>query len=165
MHILEQIHSCGHLYVEDGHSGRGLDVSQFHCRPENEVEVIDLPGFVEADRQFPVTYESHHFWVYLLGKRTRRNVLIVVNHGGGWEVWQGDYMLADALERYGDDKQGLFKLCWYPIDTSRESALRGMEEASKGLKRAFVEGRLKKRKMPRSDRYKVWVEPPLETTI
>ncbi|TVR06648.1 MAG: hypothetical protein EA385_15125 [Salinarimonadaceae bacterium] len=136
---------------------------------EKIVETRDLPGFTHDG----VTYESHHFYIHFCryerdgrnpsaNPSTRRfsSVLVIVNHGGGWEVWSGDYMLAAALHRYGDDNMGAFWLCWYLLDSTKEALHVGRHEASREYRQAFAEGRLKKRKLPRQNSVKIWIEPP-----
>ncbi|WP_370193833.1 MULTISPECIES: hypothetical protein [Aurantimonas] len=130
----------------------------------------ELPGFIEAGRpgRPGVTYESHRFWVHQLAygrdvdsygaDAEASGVLIVVRHGGGWEIWQGDSMLAEALAFYGDDDRGLFKLCWTLRDIARNARAAGHQEASTEYKKAFVDGRLKKRKKRGMSAYSVWIE-------
>ncbi len=167
-HMLKLLYRGGHLYGEGGIGWREYDIAP-HLTIEHAAETRDLPGFVEGG----TTYESHHFWVHFLqydrnGKPERddaedrrdSSVLIRVNHGGGWEVWRGDYMLARALRRYGDNDRGLFLLCWYLIDTANYSKQAGRAEAAQEYKQAFVDGRLKKRKLPARGVHKVWIEPP-----
>lgn len=168
MRSFTQIHTCGHLYGEGGRGERALDLGEFSW-PGGIGETRELPGFVMDN----VTYESHRFWVHFLKPRPITNpnytpqardrrcsgVLVVVHHGGGWEVWRGDSMLAAALERYGDDDKGLFLLCWFMVDAAREAHQRGYGEAKGEYQRAFVDGRLKKRKLPARGAVKVWIEP------
>ena len=115
---LQQVHDGPHLYGPGGRGWVALDMAQFLRDYANEaiLEARDMPGFSEGG----VTYQSHHFWVHLLGDRLCgagslksrfSGVLVVVNHGAGWEVWKGDYLLAEAMARYGGDERGLFKLC------------------------------------------------------
>lgn len=126
-----------------------------------------LPGFVFKN----TTYESHHFWIDFHGYKRddestapewqmdfSRQVIIRVRHGGGWEVWRGDYFLARILARIPDD-MAAFWLCWHAIDNHRNAYDAGVRDASASYQKAFVDGRLKKRKMPGRDAMKVWIEP------
>lgn len=160
MSKLRHIHCGGHIY-KDGR-GHSLDVTQFYDGAVFDA-VRDLPGFVEESpfSSAGVTYESHHFWVhfgarYKSGKPGR--AIIVVHHGGGWEAWEAESMLAQAMETIADDR-ALFKLCWSLADIHRNATLSGRDAAAGEYKRAFVDGRLKKRKIRGSDRVKVWIEP------
>ena len=165
-----KIHQCGHIdeNVRDGK----LDLRPFLRQANLDLlslsgsEAItstrDLPGFVLGN----VTYESHRFWVHFLnftwggdsiGERYS-GCLVVVNHGGGWEVYRGDYMMAEALSRFGDDDKGLFLLCWAMFDAARENREVGKIETVREYRQAFVDGRLKKRKQRGSTFYKVWIE-------
>lgn len=165
---LTKIHACGHLYGEGGRGERVLDLTPFH-QGYAVGRTIDLPGFVEKGAHHSVTYESHRFWIHFLrwikpsdpdAIQPVRDALVVVHHGGGWEVWRADSMLADALARYGDDQRGLFKLCWALADMDRELRDAARHETRRDLFQAFVDGRLKKRKQPGRSDHKVWIEPP-----
>lgn len=152
MHALHCLHNGGHIYKPGGIGELEYDPAQ-HLTGETIAETRDLPGFVEGN----TTYESHHFWVHFTN---RRDVYIRVHHGGGWEVWRGDYMLEKALRRYGDNDRGLFLLCWYLIDNARAWRDAGRQEAASEYRKAFVDGRLKKRKQPGRNTFKVWIDPP-----
>lgn len=165
MHALTKLHDGGHIYKPGGYGELEYDIGQ-HLIPESIVETRDLPGFVLGN----VTYESHHFWVHFVRRGACPNpyikppsedsdVYIRVHHGGGWEVWQGDYMLAKALRRYGPDDIGLFLLCWFMIDAARAARYAGRTETRQEYSEAFIEGRLKKRKSRGFDSHKVWIEP------
>ena len=156
MHTLQKVHTCGHLYRPGGEDD--LPPEQFTLNAI--VETRDLPGFVEdrTDGSPGVTYESHHFWVHFAGSNGWGEVLIMVHHGGGWEVWRGDYMLAAALRGFGPDDRALFKLCWYMIDSAKERHKQGAEEASARFREAFANGWLKKRKARGSNSVKVWID-------
>lgn len=165
---LTKLHSCGHLYGEGGRGYRALDLTPFH-QGKSIARTIYLPGFVEQGPRVSVTYESHDFWVHFTWRigpdgstlpGQEPEALVVVQHGAGWEVWRADYMLADALGRYGDDRRGLFKLCWALTDMDRELRDAARHETRRDLFQAFVDGRLKKRKQPGRSDHKVWVEPP-----
>lgn len=167
MHAFTCLHRGGHLYRPDRSGEDEFDPATLLCS-EEIVETRDLPGFVEGG----VTYESHHFWAHFCRYPHRNphmpppkegrfsSALVRVHHGGGWEVWRGDYMLAKALHRYGDDDRGLFLMCWFLIDAAREAQRTGYQEAKQEHRLAFVEGRLKKRKMPGRADHKVWIEEP-----
>lgn len=171
MHALTNLHKGGHLYGPGGCGEMQHDPAQ-HLSSELIAETRELPGFSEDG----VTYQSHKFWVHFLQyarvsalpalserdaeeRKRDSGVLIRVNHGGGWEVWRGDYMLAKALRRYGSDDRGMFLLCWYLIDCAHYSRQAGRDDAAKEYRTAFVEGRLKKRKLPARGQVKVWIEP------
>jgi hypothetical protein len=167
MHGLTCLHDGGHIYKPGGIGELDHDPAQHLIGSEEIVSTRDLPGFAFGG----VTYESHHFWIHLCQyapnprmqeRHAERfsSVLIRVNHGGGWEVWRGDYMLAAALARYGDDDMGAFWLCWYLIDIARTARKIGAEATAAEYKQAFVDGRLRKRKLPAQGKIKVWIEPP-----
>lgn len=116
-----------------------------------------LPGFVFEN----VTYESHTFWLHHVAyARTASDcgILIRVRHGGGWEAWRGDKMLSRIFARIPDD-HGAFWLCWSLADLERESRAAGYGLAADTFTKAFVDGRLRKRALPKQGRVKVWIEP------
>lgn len=171
MHALARLHVGGHIYKPGGIGELEYDPTPHLIGSESIVETRDLPGFAERG----VTYESHHFWVHFARYAERQPplteadaqrrkqfscVLIRVHHGGGWELWRGDYMLASALARYGSDDRGLFLLCWYMIDNAKTARDVGRHESAQEYRTAFVEGRLKKRKLPARGAVKVWIDPP-----
>ena len=156
MRRLVKLHDGPHLYGPGGKGWVALDVTQFVPEWTGGIQrSLEMPGFVEGN----VTYESHRFWLHFYGKARMGGALIVVNHGGGWEVWGADYRLAETLARYGDDTRGLFHLCWVLREISEEAEKAGAAKASQRYRKAFVDGRLKKRKMPGRDAVKVWIEP------
>jgi|SRR5690606_24006815 len=165
MHALTCLHRGGHLYGPNGYGERQFDPVSL-LTSEEIVETRDLPGFVH-DR---VTYESHHFWIHFCRYPRRKpninpdderfsSVLIRVHHGGGWEVWRGDRMLAAALHLYGDDDIGAFWMCWSLIDIATSARSAGRQESAVEYRQAFADGRLKKRKLPRRSEVKIWIEP------
>lgn len=161
------VHSGRHIYKPGGVGELEYDPAQHLTGSESIVETRDLPGFAFGG----VNYESHHFWIHLCRyapnprmqeRHAERfsSVLVRVHHGAGWEVWQGDYMVAAALARFGADDMGAFWLCWSMIDLAREAKGAGAEETAAEYRRAFVEGRLRKRKLPGQGKVKVWIDPP-----
>lgn len=141
-----------------------------------EIEEIsltrELPGFVEGG----TTYESHTFWVHFARYKRERpvegreqkdsSVYIRVRHGGGWELFRGDYLLAKALRGIADDRT-MFFMCWTLADIRREAHATGYEAAASVFRKAFVAGRLRKRALPKQGKVKVWIEaePTVERDI
>ncbi|NEV75488.1 hypothetical protein DYI24_00130 [Rhodopseudomonas sp. BR0C11] len=168
MHAFINVETCGHIYGPGGRGEIELDPAAKICGSETIVHSRELPGFVEdrANGSAGVTYESHRFSVHFLAFARGGaavgdfcGVLVRVHHGAGWELWRGDDMLADALWRYGDDDRGLFKLCWYMIDAARAARGGGAHMEGERYRRAFVDGRLRKRKLPSRGAYRVWIDP------
>lgn len=132
---------------------------------------IVLPGFVENG----VTYKSHTFTVHF-GRRNGgivywkegedkvervQEAIIRVRHGGGHEAWRVSHMLAVALD--GMLKAGLereaFYMCWAAAEIYRDCIQYGLQMKKGELYKAFVEGRLKKRKTRGSNGHTVWILP------
>jgi hypothetical protein len=155
------IHRCGHLYGEGGRGYRELDPIQFIMGIYEIFQSRKLDGFSYEG----VTYQSHTFFIdfykYKRDKETTepQGVIIRVNHGSGWEVLSGDYMLAKALIRWTGDAKGLFWLCWSLIEGAKSNFKIGQHIAEKEIKQAFIEGRIKKKKVRNTDHYKVIIEP------
>lgn len=162
MDTFARLHTCGHLYRARGFAEAELDPAPF-IAGRTVIETRDLPGFIDHDRN--VTYESHHFRVYVLGRAATTDkparidgVIVTVHHAAGWEVWEARHKLAVALARCTDPR-GLFFLCWGLMDMAHDKVQRGKAEATETMRAAFVEGRLRKRRLP-SGGTKVWIEPP-----
>lgn len=134
---------------------------------------IELPGFIEGQQENGnggVTYESHTFWVTFDRPGHRRtNATVWVRHGGGVESLILSHMLAVPLEHLVEGRvinadmtdpnlRAAFKMCWGIFELARCSLGHGAGIATQRIKVAFVEGRLKKRKRPGRDVYKVWIE-------
>jgi hypothetical protein len=66
--------------------------------------------------------------------------------------------LARALFRTPDERARFFH-CLSLTDLHREAMAWGAEETAARYRRAFIEGRLKKRKLRGQDSMKVWIEP------
>lgn len=137
------------------------DVARYGGNVDPETTVY-LPGFVEDHGNYSVTYESHRFWIHF--ESGHCGALIICSHGSGWEVWRASSMLADALKRYGDDAKGLFKMCYALVRASSDNRAAGAGDERAALQCAFVDGRLRKRKHPGRDSYRVWVEPVRATS-
>lgn len=120
---------------------------------------IELKGFVENG----VTYESHTFHVDFgkSGSRTGPDANLYVRHGGGWESLAVRHMIAAALKSLLDagDTRAAFFLCWEAFEQVRNAYNRGISDSSAHFKKAFVDGRLKKRKLRGRDAAQVWIEP------
>ena len=126
---------------------------------------IELKGFVENG----VTYESHTFYVDFgkSGYRSGPDATLFVRHGGGWESVSVRHMTATALKSLLDagNTRAAFFLCWEMFEQVRNAYTRGITETSAHFKKAFVDGRLKKRKIRGRDAAQVWIEPETSTLV
>lgn len=154
--------TCGHIYNAERNGELSPDLTPF-LGSSRIVTTFDMPGYVDQARN--VTYTSHHFWAHFLQwnklpEHSSRisNVLVVVHHGAGWEVWEGDEHIAKALHCLSQDQTAAFHLCWRMIDIARAFEHNGFVAGRDEQRVAFVEGRLKKRKLP-GGATKVWIEP------
>jgi hypothetical protein len=161
-HAFKKLMTCGHLYGPGGMGERSPDIAPY-ISGRRIVDTFDIPGFVDRARM--VTYESHHFWIHFLQNSIRKElcetidgVLVIVHHGAGWEIWEGDNHIAAALKALDGSREIAFMLCWRMIDIARDHENKGYEDGRNAQRQAFVEGRLKKRRVSQTDT-KVWIEP------
>ncbi len=123
-----------------------------------------LPGFVENG----VTYQSHTFYVDFgkPGYHSGPDCTIYVRHGGGWESLRTSHMIATALASLlaANDTRAAFFLCWGTHETARESYKLGRFDVATQYRTAFIEGRLKKRRLPRGG-VKFWIEDAPATPV
>ena len=121
---------------------------------------LHLKGFVHEGRYgTSVTYESHQFWL-----ETGTLPTLWVRNGAGVERLTGLRLMARgvrAMAEAGLDREA-FWTCWNAFDLWRCGANAGADDETRRHRTAFVEGRLRKRKKPGRDLYKVWIEPKPE---
>lgn len=121
-----------------------------------DVQVFDEPGRIIGR----VDYRSHYLRVVKAGGQH----WLLVRHGAGVErhglgVQSG--ILVQALERLPPDERYIVLYAFF--DLPSKARRQGDASASDRYTRAFVEGRLKKRKARHQDTAKVWIEHPLTT--
>lgn len=119
---------------------------------------VVLRGFVENG----VTYESHTFFVEYGrdGYRSGPEAMIYCLNGSGWSALPVRHMIAGALSALiatGREREA-FKLCWELFEKVREARSSVWAE----MKIAFLQGRLKKRRVRggtrENPRYEVYIE-------
>lgn len=152
--------------IGDGYSNmvpfRGTGAYRRDMRPDFITEKhVFLSGFVDEAEN--VTYESHNFWIEFEQFSTREGIyraVITVVHGGGVRQLTVEYGIAEALNvliREGYS-QLAFKMCWRLFDLSDVAYATGASDTRRDIYKAFTEGRLKKRKKPGRDAFKVWID-------
>jgi hypothetical protein len=118
----------------------------------------DTVLFSECGRILDCDYRSH--WFMLVKPEFGRYTLLV-HHGGGQERITIDYnkRVVNILETLDTHQRYLMLHLLFNVhkDARREAS----EETAMELKTAFVEGRLKKRKVRGQSKYKVSVEPQI----
>lgn len=110
--------------------------------------VIELPGRVVGN----TCHRSHYLRVCESGT-------VFVRHGGGEESFSLGYdahVLIGVLERATDDEQYLIIRRIYETRSADKRA--AATETQAKVFKAFIEGRLKKRKERGSEKVKVWIE-------
>lgn len=159
-------HACGHLYNANGIGEREIDLTPFIGEDYSVAESFKLPGFEDTERN--VTYKSHTFWFHFVKwnfAKTTKNyakVFVVVHHGAGWEVWEGDRMLAMALFAFVGKGESTYRpaflLAWSLIEIAESAFVAGFSQARDTYQQAFADGRLKKKKVRGLPKVKVWIE-------
>lgn len=124
--------------------------------PDGEVLLFDEPGRVldlKSDGgNFDVCYSAYHFRV------TKRHGIATlrVRHGGGEESWRLGGAMDRALAEMDSDTR--FFALHAIMDAHHEAWKRACEYMSNQYRQAFVDGRLKKRKLRGQAAVKVWIE-------
>lgn len=104
------------------------------------------------------------FSLMLGEEKTFRKPVILVEHGGGKEVYdiESPWIVMSPLITLALDK-GSEKACYailFALYESQDTAFsKGYNKAQDDYRTAFVEGRLKKRKVRGQMTTKVWIEP------
>ncbi len=122
-----------------------------------KIEEGDALIFSEHGRVLDNTcYRSHWFCVV---KAQHGGYFLLVKHGGGEERFQIGWSnrIASALVPLDSDSRYLLLYTLYHAHSTAKREAR--ENTSATYNKAFVDGRLKKRKFPARGITKVWIEP------
>lgn len=105
-------------------------------------------------------YRSHYFRLVLDRCSTP---FLLVRHGAGDERLKLGWSkrIIDALA--GVDSDSRYFLLHTLYARTKDAATGARDDTAMEYKRAFVDGRLKKRKQRRTGLYKVWIEPKRDT--
>ncbi len=131
---------------------------------EHDTLIYDEPGRIVywTDEKLPgqgVDCRSHWFRIV----RQYGSYCLLVRHGagdervklGGWGNFRAMFEPLSSDARYS--------LMHQMMNIHREAKMQGAERTAAHYRQAFIEGRLKKRKMPRQSGVKVWIEEPTAT--
>lgn len=129
--------------------------------PEGATELFSECGRILKleGRSDGVDYRSHWFVMYQDGRHGK--VMLAVRHGGGDRtVSLGyDHLAQDQIATLlPSDLRYLYFHGLY--DLHQQGHASGHSDAKHEYRQAFAEGRLKKRKLPKSNLFKIWVEHP-----
>lgn len=126
-----------------------------------EVVVFEEPGrvFAGADGRPGVCCRSHYFVVVQSpygGCPTLR-----VRHGGGDRSYplSSDRRLLEGLAAVDSDQR--FRLLWTIMQAYQDGLHQGSASTAKRYEDAFVEGRLKRRKVRGASAYRVFIRPAM----
>jgi hypothetical protein len=118
--------------------------------------VRNLPGMVIGS----VTYESYNLSLVTEGCA---KVSLLVRHGGGQESiylrTPGRY-LRDLIPTL--PAQDAFMLLFTVREAFQAGKQQGINQTADEFKQAFIEGRLKKRKLRGQNRVKIWIETAMQ---
>jgi len=120
---------------------------------DGDIIIIDACGRVINN----VCYRSHYF--RLVGVKHGGSALLV-KHGGGEQRINLKWPPRQLIEGLRDMEPEAQYLALHLIHKiSGDAARDAAGNTAKLYEQAFVDGRLKKRKMPRQQAVKVWIEP------
>jgi len=102
-----------------------------------------------------VCYRSHWF---KLVKAQYGPTALLVKHGGGEERIENYNLdlLLPALEKVESDNR--YRLLYAVYRTHIEAKRKSADETAQTYRKAFVEGRLRSRKLPAQGKIKIWIE-------
>jgi hypothetical protein len=143
----------------NGEPGYSWDGKNVHTRPvappdlgEGDILLFDEPG-----RCGGMDSHCHH---YRLVRRFGGTELLV-RHGGGDERMRVSLPHGFSFEALDTNtRYWTFNALHH---ASRDGQTRGSDAMNRTYRKAFVEGRLKKRSLPKQGMVKVWIEPSLES--
>jgi hypothetical protein len=136
---------------EPGYSWDGKSVSTRPVAPPTNLTDRDVILFDEPGRCGGMDSHCHH---YRLVKNSGTDLL--VRHGGGEE--RHHVSLPRGFSFDGMDSNTRYWLFNAIHHASRDGEQRGTDKTARIYREAFVDGRLKKRKLPAQGSVKVWIE-------
>ena len=102
---------------------------------------------------------SHWFRVVRQGAGGR--YFLLVQHGGGDQRVSLGYNYRNYAAMFDPlTPDARFWLMWQMLEIYNEARMEAAKETAHKYEQAFVEGRLKKRKLPARGHTKVWIETP-----
>lgn len=139
----------------NGESGYSWDGKNIGTRPIDAPELTDgdVLVFDEPGRCGGLDSHCHH---YRLVKHYGSTELLV-KHGGGEERFRVSLPRGFSLESL--DSNALYWILNAIFHAHSEGKSEGKESTGILYRTAFVDGRLKKRKLPAQGKVKVWIEP------
>lgn len=125
---------------------------------EGDIEIFSEPGrVIRYNEHTAVDYASHWF---VLTKAQFGGYSLYVKHGGGEERLNLRHKMREILPGlHAMTSDQRFLLFWTLKDIDHEAAREARESEAAKYRAAFVDGRLKKRKLPARGVVKVWIEP------
>ena len=121
-----------------------------------DIEETDTIIFSECGRVLDnVCYRAYYFRIVKAGFG---GYYLLVKHGGGQERLHIGYRdrFIESLRQMDSDNRYFMIFTLY--DTAKKARRDGETETASAYRMAHAEGRLKKRKLPGRDAFKIWIE-------
>lgn len=127
---------------------------------EEATEIFSEPGrIIQYEGGTKVDYSSHWF---VFAKAEYGGYVLYVKNGGGEERLNLSHRIkaiVPALNAMSSDER--FLMFWEMMDIEHKARREAAANEAMRYQAAFVDGRLKKRKLPAQGRVRVWIEPKL----
>ena len=120
---------------------------------EGEEEIFSEHGRI-LDK---VDYRSHWF---VLSKKQYGGYHLLVKHGGGEEGIPLGYSKRYEIMMESLESDTRYYLMHALMEAFHNGKTKGRDESTTLYRNAFVDGRLKKRKLPSKNEVRVWIESP-----
>jgi hypothetical protein len=129
---------------------------------EGDKLIFDEPGRILPSLKNPteltrgVDCRSHYFRV---AEAKYGGYWLYVKHGGGTQRWRLDYDVRTVNALRGLESDDRYRLLWVLAQAHGDSFHAGAELEANRFRAAFVDGRLRKRKLRGQNAVRVWIEP------
>lgn len=145
---------CGKPNI-NGQPGYSWDGKAVGVRPVDPPEIEERESLIfdEPGRCGGQDSHCHHYRVTSLG--------LLVRHGGGTERLRLSNQKAVITALSALDSTGRYWLLNALYRAAGDASRNAQDETSAKYRKAFVEGTLKKRKLPAQGQVKVWIEPTI----
>jgi hypothetical protein len=142
----------------NGEPGYSWDGKGYSTRSVNPPDLKDGDQLLydEPGRCGGLDSHSHHIRLV----KNRSDYVIRVRHGGGDEAVALSCAMRLAIDGLAAlDSNARYWLLLSILSAVRDSQHTAEDKTADKYRKAFVDGRLKKRRLPRSGVVKVWIEP------
>jgi hypothetical protein len=126
---------------------------------DDEETLFHEPGRVLPSIHDDVRATDCRSHCFKIVKPRHGDYTLIVRHGGGVERVNLGYSrrIVNAFRQMDSDSR--FRLMWTFLDVYHAAKTEAADATAKTYREAFVEDRLKKRRLPARNATKVWIEP------